>query len=284
MAYCPSLRSSQARHGSCLPDRAFLRRACGHLGGHAFNLTPVFTLAHATIPDGPLIFFALATANVLAIILFRDGEQEDRRTLWWLAAGALGGCALLSKYHGIFLFLGTLGFLLTVPAQRRWLWTAGPWLSVAVALAAFAPVIVWNMQHGWAGLAFQLDRVGGMAGYDPGFDLDRDGSAGGSRSTGALRMVGGSLLYLGWLIVPMGVALMRAFRRGPADPSTWFLAALAVGPIAVFGTVSLWANQQFPTGRCPVGCSSSIARRAVGLPGSAPTCLARVTMSVEPLY
>src|SRR5262249_45176014 len=128
----------------------------------AFNLAPVFTVADATwiLPDGALIFFELATANVLAHIFFQDTGQQHHDTLWWLAAGAVAGCALLSKYHGVLLCLGPLLFLLTVADQRRWLSTAGPWLAAALALVVFSPVIIWNLQHEWAGLAFQFDRLG----------------------------------------------------------------------------------------------------------------------------
>ncbi len=67
-----------------LTRRLFSARA-GLWAVVAFNLAPVFSLSHASwiLADGPLIFFLLATANVVAADLRRDA---DRRT-----AGRSGG-------------------------------------------------------------------------------------------------------------------------------------------------------------------------------------------------
>ena len=80
-----------------LTERLFGRQA-GLWAVVAFNLAPVFSLAHASwvLPDGPLIFFLLAAANVVARVLF-DETQPERLNLWWVAAGVFGGLALLSK-------------------------------------------------------------------------------------------------------------------------------------------------------------------------------------------
>ena len=113
-----------------LTARLFGARA-GLWAATALNIAPVFTLAHASwvLPDGPLMFFMLATMNVVAAILFEEPEVK-RPLLWWLAAGVLGGLAMLSKYTGVFLFVGVLVFILTVPKARRHLATPGPWLAV----------------------------------------------------------------------------------------------------------------------------------------------------------
>ncbi|MEO8652224.1 MAG: glycosyltransferase family 39 protein [Hyphomicrobiaceae bacterium] len=214
----------------------------------ALNLAPVFTLAHGTwiLPDGALIFFELAAACVLASIFFERSSIEDRKMRRWLGAGTLGGCALLAKYHGVFIFLGVFVFLLSASEQRRWLRTPGPWLGAAVALAVFSPVIVWNSMHDWAGLSFQLDRLGSNPTFSLALALDGDSHPPSAPWTGALRMFGGAMLFLGWLIVPLTLVLVRAMFRGPGRPAEWFLVCLATGPIVVFSSVGLWANQQFP--------------------------------------
>jgi 4-amino-4-deoxy-L-arabinose transferase-like glycosyltransferase len=198
----------------------------------ALNVAPIFTLADATwvLPDGPLIFFQLATANILAHILFSRADRQDR-TLAWVAAGLCGGCALLSKYHAIFLFLGTLVFLLTVADQRRWLTTPGPWVGAVIALIVFSPVLIWNTQHDLDGLIFQLDRLKPEAA---------------SPFHGSARIIMGSVLYLSWLIVPLLYVLTRALLLGPSSPISWFLALLGIGPVALFTTAGLWSSQHFP--------------------------------------
>ena len=214
-----------------LTARLFGARA-GLWAAAALNITPVFTLAHASwmLPDGPVLFFMLATANVVAPLLL-DDPSVRRPLLRWLAAGALGGLAILSKYTGAFVFIGALAFVLTVPKARRHLATPGPWLATALALIIFSPVIVWNIQHSDVGVVFQTRRLpGGGAGVHPLWLLED---------------LGGQALYLfPLLFVPYAIALFRALRAGPAEPRGWLIALIAVGPIVLFNAVSLFAHSQ----------------------------------------
>jgi len=175
-------------------------------------------------PDGPLVFFLLLTALILARIVLAERELQSPN-LWWAAAGAAGGAALLSKYSAVFLFAGAFLYLVTTRSQRRWLATPGPWLGVAVAIVMFSPVIYWNWQHDWASFAFQASR-----------GLPSD--------TGGVHFLIGSILgqagYLFPLFFPvLAFELIRACAAGPSEPRSWFFACLAVLPIVVFTTLNL---------------------------------------------
>jgi 4-amino-4-deoxy-L-arabinose transferase-like glycosyltransferase len=204
-----------------LTEQLFDERA-GLWAAIALNLAPVLTLAHASwvLPDGPLLFFLLAAANILVCIFF---GPEPKHPVWlWIAAGICGGLALLSKYHGAFLPLAVFVFVASTAGQRRWLATAGPWLGALAGVVLFAPVIAWNMQHAAIGWEFQTSRLS---------------------ETWTLRwlpqVVGGQILFLSpWLFVPLAWLLGRALWRGPAEPKGWFLSLLAIGPIAVFTLIS----------------------------------------------
>lgn len=209
-----------------LTSRLFDERA-GLWAVLAFNLSPVFGIAAATwiLPEGPVDFFLLAGANVVAAIIM-GGIAPRRAIAMWLAAGVLGGLAMLSKYHGVFLFVGTLAFLLTTPEARRHLASPGPWLGSAAAFAVFLPVMVWNLDHGMVGLRFQSDRLG-------------------NPEISVLRLAGSvaaQSVYLAiWTFIPAVIGLVRAFRAGPESKASWFLALLAIGPIAVFTLATLLA-------------------------------------------
>lgn len=194
----------------------------------AFNLAPVFSLADATwvLPDGPLIFFLLAAANVVARILFEE-PADGRATLLWVAAGALGGLALMSKVTAAFFFLAVFAYLVTVPPSRWRLATPGPWLGVLTALVILSPALIWNAANGFAGIAFQSGRMA-----DPHFRLDRL----------ALEIGGGLLYLMPLLAVPFAISLFSAFRRGRGDWRSWYLALAAVGPIATFILAALFAR------------------------------------------
>ncbi len=213
-----------------LTARLFGARA-GLWAATALNIAPVFTLTHASwvLPDGPLMFFMLATVNVVAAILFEEPEVR-RPLLWWLAAGALGGLALLSKYTGVFVFVGVLAYVLTVPRARRQLATPGPWLAVAVALIVFSPAIVWNLQHSDVGLSFQTRRLASDYTIHPLWFLE---------------FLGGQALYLfPLLFVPFAMALWQALSAGRRQPQGWLIALIAVGPILLFNLISLFAHSQ----------------------------------------
>ncbi|MBP2151611.1 glycosyltransferase family 39 protein [Xanthobacter flavus] len=186
---------------------------------------PVLGLTSATwvLPDGPLITFLLAGTLVIAHALFDPRAHPAT----WLLAGALGGLALLSKYHGIFLFAGTFVFLLLSARHRRWLGTIWPYAGVAVALVVFSPVIVWNVGNGFTSLAFQGERA----------------SAEGFHPLMALMVVSGIALFLTpWIWLGLVAAAVRALRTKPINPRALLLLCIAAGPVLVFPAIAAWSG------------------------------------------
>src|SRR6201995_3362206 len=104
-------------------------------------------------PDSPLLVASSFVLLCLAEVL------QTGRGAWWLAVGAAGGAALLSKYTALFFGPAILIWLIAVPGLRRWLWS--PWLYLGgfVALAIFAPVILWNADHRWVSFIKQIGRA-----------------------------------------------------------------------------------------------------------------------------
>ncbi len=191
----------------------------------ALNLAPVFTLSIGSwvLPDGPLMLFALLSVWFVARAIFARFAPAE---LWpWLAAGAAGGLALLSKYIGIFVIAGVGLFLLTSRSHRRWFETPGPWLGALIAALLFTPVLVWNVQHGWASVAFQ-----GSRGLPKAFHIEW-----------LLQDIGGQTGYLlPWIAGALIYVLAQALMRGPSDRLGWFFACLAIGPIALFALLGFW--------------------------------------------
>jgi 4-amino-4-deoxy-L-arabinose transferase-like glycosyltransferase len=129
----------------------FVWRSGGALASLLFNLTLMVTVeTMAATPDAPLI------AASAAFLWAMTRLDEDPR--WWLAVGAAGGLALLSKYTGFFLGAGALAWMIFV--ARRWFLSPWPYLGALLALAIFAPNLWWNATHHWMTFAFQFGRVG----------------------------------------------------------------------------------------------------------------------------
>jgi hypothetical protein len=223
-----------------LGARLFGERA-GFYAALLLNLAPVFSVTTGgwVLPDGPLVFFMLATVLCLEHVLFHEEPLDyptEHPTRWWIAAGVFTGLATLSKYHGVFLAVGALLFLLTQADRRRWLLRPEPYLASAIAVAMFLPVLIWNERNDWVSFRFQgargvphhpsllpfLQTVGGQAGY-----------------------------LLPWIWVPLVWLLVKGLVEGPRNPKRWFLCCLAVGPILFFTLPSLGGNPGLPHWAAP---------------------------------
>src|SRR5947209_8002985 len=104
-------------------------------------------------PDAPLLVASCFVLFALAKVL------ETGWGAWWLAVGAAVGVALLSKYTALFFGPAIVIWLVSVPKLRGWL--LSPWLYLGglVALAIFAPVILWNADHQWVSFIKQIGRA-----------------------------------------------------------------------------------------------------------------------------
>src|SRR6202011_5554965 len=90
------------------------------------------------------------------------------RTSAWAMAGLAWGGAMLSKYYAVLLPGGVLLYFLVRPSARHCLRMPGPYLALALGLAVFSPVILWNAAHGWISFTFQGARAGGFHGFQLG--------------------------------------------------------------------------------------------------------------------
>jgi 4-amino-4-deoxy-L-arabinose transferase-like glycosyltransferase len=194
----------------------------------AFNLCGIFTLAysHFLVPDGPLFFFLLLAARLLAPVLLAEGEHPSA-DLHWIGAGLAGGGALLSKYSAVFFFAGVFLFLLTSKPHRHWFARRGPWIAAALSALMFLPVIWWNWQHDWASFAFQGRRAVPASGGNVLLLLESIG----------LQM----LFLLPWFYIPMAYVFLKALIQGPSRPAHWFFVCLAM-PVIVFPLLSIFSR------------------------------------------
>jgi len=121
-----------------------------------FNSMLIVSLGSIVItPDIPSVFFWGLTLWALAEL------KNSANSKWWLAIGISAGLGLLSKYSGMFLGAGILVWLTLVPSQRHWLNKWETWTGGLLAIALFAPVIIWNADHDFVSFAKQLGRTVG---------------------------------------------------------------------------------------------------------------------------
>ena len=211
-------------------------RSAGLWGAASLNLTLFFGVCAGgwVLPDGPLLLAAAAATLCLAEALFENPKESVGP---WYAFGVFTGLALLSKYHGILLLTGAWLFLATSARHRFWLRRPAPYLSVAIALAIFSPVLFWNATHGWASFRFQAAR--GVAPPD-------------AEGTPFLASIGGQASWmLPWIWVLLIMVFVGALREGRRDAKRWLLACLAAGPIFGFTLLTTLGTSGLPHWTAP---------------------------------
>jgi hypothetical protein len=203
--------------------------AAGVWAAFILNIAPVFTLATASwiLPDGPLYFFQLLAAWLLARLFFTEMPAE-RRPWFWVGLGLAIGFGLLSKYHMLLFGAGVFLFLVTTRAGRASLSTVWPWVAAVIAGSFFLPVILWHAGHDFVGLSFHTQRLGDASSFKIKYFLEL--------------LAGQAGYLLPWIFLPLAALLVQALWRGPREPSRWMLAMLALGPILAFNAASLSAR------------------------------------------
>lgn len=112
-------------------------------------------LLHSSIfftPDSLLILFWLC-----AMLSFWKAIETGKR-LWWIFFGISVGLGALSKYTIFLIYIPLL--LFSWRYHREIFRSSGFYLSIAIVLALFTPVIYWNIQHGGVGFLHLVHLTG----------------------------------------------------------------------------------------------------------------------------
>ena len=140
---------------------------------YAFVITGIFIM-----PDTPLMLFwllaiwmalrALTTSNLR---FARDEAIREKTALQsfdklraqgpLLLFGLFAGLAMLSKYSGVFLWVGMALYILIFNRKQ----IKNPYLYLALLISAFCciPILYWNIDNNFISFRFHGERVGGGA-------------------------------------------------------------------------------------------------------------------------
>lgn len=134
-----------------LANDLFKREKIAEVSMIVFLLMPITQLEwHMSIPDAPQGFFWMLCLYSLNKIVLKDGLR------WAWGLGVAAGGLMLSKYTGLILAPITLYLLIRFkPGAMKRPW---PYLTLLGALLIASPVIIWNAQHEWKSIIFQLNH------------------------------------------------------------------------------------------------------------------------------
>jgi len=137
-------------------------RIARDLGGGRF--AQALACLAAVLAPGMLGTASIYSMNALDMLLWTLAlwafvrALDGARPVAWLALGLALGLGLLDKISVLWLGAGLFAGLLAT-SRRRLLATPWPWLAGALALALFAPHLVWQIEHGWPTLEFMRNAV-----------------------------------------------------------------------------------------------------------------------------
>ena len=82
---------------------------------------------------------------------------NDKKWIWWILFGIGSGLCIMSKVHGVFLWIG-LGLYIAF-LKRSWLANPRLYAALALALVITSPILIWNIQHNFLTYRFDSERI-----------------------------------------------------------------------------------------------------------------------------
>ena len=109
------------------------------------------------MPDSPQMIFWTFSLWMIARMV-----KEESKWLNFILFGIASGLCIMSKVHGIFIWIGLSFFILI--KKRNWLTNPRLYAALALALIISSPILFWNIQNNFITYRFHSERVG-ISGY-----------------------------------------------------------------------------------------------------------------------
>jgi hypothetical protein len=188
---------------------------------YAFVLTGIFIL-----PDTPQgLFWMLSLFFMLKLLLGKQTQKGE--TIHLLLFGMFAGLSILSKYTGLFLWVGAGLYILFF--ERRWLKKPALYLSVLVSLVCILPVFIWNVKHDFISFSYHGGRVSLLES--------------GLRFDFLAREIFGQVFYnnpFNYVMIVMGLAAVFKGHKLMPAPALRLLTLTALPLIGIFVFVSMF--------------------------------------------
>lgn len=109
------------------------------------------------LPDAPQMVFWLWGLLLLSKI-FKAGGGARNRNIRLLLFGMVAGLCIMSKVHGVFLWVGAGLYILIY--RRPLLKNPFLYLAILITLLLVSPIYWWNLEHDFVTLSYHGGRVG----------------------------------------------------------------------------------------------------------------------------
>jgi len=104
------------------------------------------------MPDSPQMVFYTLCLLMIARISVNENSWSS-----WLLLGAAAGLCIMSKVHGVFIWVGLSTY--TLFFKRSWLLKPQMWAALLLSLIITSPILLWNIKYDFITYRFHSDRV-----------------------------------------------------------------------------------------------------------------------------
>lgn len=113
------------------------------------------------LPDSPQVVFWLLAEYAMICIL--ESETDiGKQNLCFILLGVSAGLCIMSKVHGIFLWLGFGGYLIFY--RRDVLKSPMLWISALITIMIISPIFFWNFHNHFVNYAYHQGRISFLGG------------------------------------------------------------------------------------------------------------------------
>jgi hypothetical protein len=104
------------------------------------------------MPDSPQMVFFTLCLYLIALI-----TTKEQNWTYWLAFGIAAGLCIMSKVHGVFIWVGLGSYILF--SKRTWLKLPQLYSALLVSILIALPILIWNIQNNFITYKFHSKRV-----------------------------------------------------------------------------------------------------------------------------
>lgn len=116
------------------------------------------------LPDAPQLFFWITALYFLIQIVQNPATNAKfKQNILWF--GVFSGLCIMSKVHGVFLWIGFGLYVLLY--NRSLLLNKYIYLSLLISILIISPILIWNIENDWITYSFHSNRVTINRGINP---------------------------------------------------------------------------------------------------------------------
>jgi 4-amino-4-deoxy-L-arabinose transferase-like glycosyltransferase len=104
------------------------------------------------MPDSPQMVFWTLSLWMIARI-----NADESKWLNWIILGIASGLCIMSKVHGVFIWLGVGMYIIFI--KRSWLVNPRLFVAAGLTIITASPILIWNIQNNFVMYQFHAQRI-----------------------------------------------------------------------------------------------------------------------------